>query len=44
MAKDILDGKDVKVPVDESVKALTTKEREKLVPTLNEIIIKNREK
>jgi hypothetical protein len=44
VAKDILDGKDVKVPVDESVKALTNKEREKLVPALNEIIIKNREK
>lgn len=41
---DLLAGKDVKVPVDESVKALTTKEREKLVPTLNEIMTKNREK
>jgi hypothetical protein len=30
--------------VDDSVKALTTKEREKLVPALNEVLIKNREK
>jgi hypothetical protein len=42
--KDILAGKEVKVPVDESVKALTTKEREKLVPALNEVLTKNREK
>jgi hypothetical protein len=44
VTKDILDGKDVKVPVDESVKALTIKEREKLVPDLNEKLLKNREK
>ena len=42
VAKDLLAGKDVKVPVDESVKALTNKEREKLVPALNEKLIKNR--
>ena len=40
---DILAGKEIKVPVDESVKALTTKEREKLVPALNEVLIKNRQ-
>ncbi len=44
VAKDILDGKEVKVPVDESVKALTNKDREKLVPALNEKLIKNRDK
>jgi hypothetical protein len=43
VTKDILAGKEVKVPVDESVKGLTSKEREKLVPTLNEILIKNRQ-
>ena len=44
VTKDILAGKEVKVPVDESVKALTTKEREKLVPALNDVLNKNREK
>jgi hypothetical protein len=44
VTRDILAGKEVKVPVDESVKPLTTKEREKLVPALNEILRKNREK
>ena len=44
VAKDLLDGKDVKVPVDESVKPLTLKEREKSVPAINEILIKNRDK
>jgi hypothetical protein len=44
LTKDLLAGKEVKVPVDDSVKALTTKEREKLVPALNEVLIKNREK
>jgi hypothetical protein len=44
VTKDILAGKEVKVPVDESVKALTNKEREKLAPALNEILTKNREK
>jgi hypothetical protein len=42
VTKDLLAGKDVKVPVDESVKALTNKEREKLAPALNEIMVKNR--
>jgi hypothetical protein len=44
VTKDILAGKEVKVPVDESVKALTTKEREQLVPALNEVLTKNRGK
>jgi hypothetical protein len=42
VTKDLLAGKDVKVPVDESVKALTNKEREKLAPALNDILTKNR--
>jgi hypothetical protein len=42
VTRDILDGKEVKVPVDETVKALTNKDREKRVPALNEIITKNR--
>jgi hypothetical protein len=44
VTKDVLAGKEVKVPVDESVKPLTNKEREKLAPAVNEILIKNREK
>lgn len=44
VTKDLLAGKEVKVPVDESVKALTSKERQKRVPALNEIMIKNRQK
>jgi hypothetical protein len=44
VTKDILAGKEVKVPVDESVKPMTTKEREKLVPALNDVLRKNREK
>jgi hypothetical protein len=44
VTKDILAGKDVDVPVDKSVRGLTNKEREKLVPALNEILLKNREK
>jgi hypothetical protein len=42
VTKAILAGKEVKVPVDESVKALTTKEREKFVPALNKVLTKNR--
>ena len=42
--KDILAGKEVKLPVDESVKRLSLEERQKQVPALNEIMIKNREK
>ncbi len=41
---DLLAGKEVKVPVDEAVKPLTNKEREKLVPAINEVLIRNREK
>jgi hypothetical protein len=44
VTKDILAGKDVRVPVDGAVKPLTNKEREKLVPAVNEILVKNREK
>ena len=44
VTKDLLAGKEVKVPVDGSVKPLTTKEREKRVPAVNEVLTKNREK
>jgi hypothetical protein len=44
VTKDILAGKEVKVPLDESVKPLTTKDREKQVPAVSEILIKNRKK
>jgi hypothetical protein len=44
VTKDLLAGQEVKVPVDESVKPLTNKEREKLAPAVNEILTKNREK
>ena len=44
VAKDLLAGKDVKVPVKDGVKPLTSKEREKLAPAINEIFTKNREK
>lgn len=42
--KDLLAGKDVKLPVDESVKPVSLEERRKQVPALNEIMIKNRER
>jgi hypothetical protein len=42
VTRDLLDGKEVKVPVDETVKALSNKERQKLAPELNEILDKNR--
>jgi hypothetical protein len=42
VTKDLLAGKEVKVPVDESAKPLSNKEREKLVPALNEILLRNR--
>ena len=42
VTRDLLDGKDVKVPVDESMKTLPLKERQKRVPELNEILTKNR--
>jgi hypothetical protein len=44
ITKDLLAGKDVKVPVDESLKPVPNEERGKRVPALNDIIIKNREK
>jgi len=44
VAKDLLDGKDVKVPVKESTKPVTLEEREKQVKALNDILTKNRSK
>ena len=44
VTKDLLAGKDAKVPVKEGVKPLASKEREKLAPAINEIFTKNREK
>ena len=44
VTKDILDGKDVKVPVDESVKPVPLEERQKRAPALSEILNKNRER
>jgi hypothetical protein len=44
ITKELLAGKDVKVPVDERVKGLSTAERHKRAPALNEIMTKNREK
>jgi hypothetical protein len=43
VTKDLLAGKDVKVPVDESMKPIPNEERGKRVPALNEIIIRNRQ-
>lgn len=42
VTKDILAGKEVEVPVDESVKPVSLEERRKRVPALNEIITENR--
>jgi hypothetical protein len=42
VTKDLLEGKDVKVPVDESVKPVPLEERQKRAPALNEILTKNR--
>jgi hypothetical protein len=44
VAKDLLAGKEVKVPVDESVKPVSLEERRNRVPALNDIITKNRQK
>jgi hypothetical protein len=44
VTKDLLAGKEVKVPVDESVKSLTTRDRERQVPAINEILVPNRKK
>lgn len=42
VTKNLLGGKDVPVPVDESVKPLSLEERQKRAPALNEILKKNR--
>jgi hypothetical protein len=42
VTKDLLAGKEVKVPVDESVKPVSLEERRQRVPALNEIMIRNR--
>jgi hypothetical protein len=44
VTKDLLAGKAVKVPVNESVKPVSLEERRKRAPALNEIMTKNREK
>jgi hypothetical protein len=44
VTKDLLAGKDVKVPVDESLKPVPNEERRKRAPALNDIILKNRQK
>ena len=44
ITKDVLAGKDVKVPVDESMKPVPNEERRKLAPAVNELMIKNRQK
>jgi hypothetical protein len=44
VTKDLLAGKEVKAPVDASVKALTIQERAKQVPALNAVLDKNRAK
>jgi hypothetical protein len=44
VTRDLLAGKKVKVPVDESLKPVSLEERRKRVPALNEIMTKNREK
>ena len=42
VTKDLLAGKEVKVPVNESVRPLSAEEREQHVPALNEILMNNR--
>jgi len=44
VTKDLLAGKEVKVPVNESVKPVPLEERQKRVRALNEILTKNRAK
>jgi hypothetical protein len=44
VTKALLAGKEVKVPVDESVKPVSLEERRKRASALNEILIKNRKK
>jgi hypothetical protein len=43
ITKDVLADKDVKVPVDESLKPVPNEERRKRAPALNDILIKNRQ-
>jgi hypothetical protein len=44
ITKDILAGKEVKVPVDESLRPVPNEERKKRSTALNEVMTKNREK
>jgi hypothetical protein len=44
VTKDLLAGKEVKVPVDESVRPVTLEERRKRAAALNEIMTENRKK
>ena len=44
VTKDILSGKPVTVPVDNSVKRISLEERKKLAVALNELMLKNRAK
>ncbi len=44
VTKDLLAGKEVRVPVDESVKPVPLEERRNRAPALNEILTRNREK
>jgi hypothetical protein len=44
VTKDILAGKEVEVPVDESVKPVTVEERRRRAAALNEVLSKNRGK
>ncbi len=42
VAKDLFDGKEPKIPVKDSVKAVSLEERQKRAPALSEILKKNR--
>jgi hypothetical protein len=44
VARDLLAGKEVKVPVDDSAKPVSLEERRNRIPALNDIIMKNRQK
>jgi hypothetical protein len=44
VTSDLLAGKDIKVPVNKSMKPVSVKEREKRLPALNELLKKNRDK
>jgi hypothetical protein len=43
VTKDLLAGKEVRVPVDEAVKPVSTEERQKRATALNHILVKNRQ-